>query len=41
MIEDMTAQRIGANEAAACIEALADVLVDCVERQCLPARKAP
>lgn len=31
MIEDMTVRRIGANEAAACIEALADVLIDCVE----------
>jgi GNAT superfamily N-acetyltransferase len=31
MIEDVTIRRIGANEAATCIEALADVLIDCVE----------
>ncbi|MBC8122747.1 MAG: GNAT family N-acetyltransferase [Gemmatimonadaceae bacterium] len=31
MSEEMTVRRIGANEAAGCIEALADVLVDCVE----------
>ena len=30
MIENVTVRRIGANEAAACIEALADVLIDCV-----------
>jgi GNAT superfamily N-acetyltransferase len=28
---DVTVQRIGADEAAACVEALADVLIDCVE----------
>ena len=31
MTEEMTVRRIGANEADACIEALADVLIDCVE----------
>jgi len=31
MIEQVTVRRVGANEAAACVEALADVLVDCVE----------
>ncbi len=31
MTEDVTVRRVGANEAAACIEALADVLIDCVE----------
>jgi len=31
MIEDVSIRRLGANEAAACVEALADVLVDCVE----------
>ena len=31
MIEDVTVRRIGADEAARCVEALADVLVDCVE----------
>lgn len=31
MLEDVTVRRIGANEAAGRIEALADVLVDCVE----------
>lgn len=31
MIEEMTVRRIGANEAAARIEVLADVLIDCVE----------
>jgi len=31
MSEDVTIRRIGANEAAACVEALADVLIDCVE----------
>ena len=31
MIERVTVRRVGPNEAAACVEALADVLVDCVE----------
>jgi GNAT superfamily N-acetyltransferase len=31
MTEDVTVRRVGANEAAACVEALADVLIDCVE----------
>ena len=31
MTGDVTIRRVGANEAAACVEALADVLVDCVE----------
>lgn len=31
MTADVTVRRIGANEAAACAEALADVLIDCVE----------
>jgi GNAT superfamily N-acetyltransferase len=31
MTEDLSVRRIGANEAAACAEALADVLIDCVE----------
>ena len=31
MIDDVTVRRIGANEAAACVDALADVLIDCVE----------
>src|ERR1700754_390887 len=29
--EQITVRRVGANEAARCMEALADVLVDCVE----------
>jgi GNAT superfamily N-acetyltransferase len=31
MMNDVTVRRIGAHEAAGCIEGLADVLVDCVE----------
>jgi GNAT superfamily N-acetyltransferase len=31
MIDDVTVRRVGTNEAAACVEALADVLIDCVE----------
>jgi GNAT superfamily N-acetyltransferase len=31
MIDQVTIRRVGANEAASCIEALADVLIDCVE----------
>jgi len=31
MTEQVTIRRIGANEAAACVEALADLLIDCVE----------
>jgi len=31
MHEDVTVRRIGANETAACVEALADLLIDCVE----------
>lgn len=31
MTANVTVRRVGANEAASCIEALADVLVDCVE----------
>jgi GNAT superfamily N-acetyltransferase len=31
MTEEVTVRRVGADEAAACVEALADVLVDCVE----------
>jgi GNAT superfamily N-acetyltransferase len=31
MIENVTVRRVGAIDAAACIEALADVLIDCVE----------
>jgi GNAT superfamily N-acetyltransferase len=31
MIEDVTIRRVGADEAHGCAEALADVLVDCVE----------
>ena len=31
MTHDITVRRVGANEAAACIEPLADVLMDCVE----------
>jgi len=31
MTEDLTVRRVGADEAAACVEALADVLIDCVE----------
>ncbi len=31
MTEDVLVRRVGADEAAACVEALADVLVDCVE----------
>jgi len=31
MIEDVTVRRIGANEASACVEALADLLIDCVQ----------
>lgn len=31
MIDDVTVRRVGATEAAECVEALSDVLVDCVE----------
>jgi GNAT superfamily N-acetyltransferase len=31
MSEEISVRRIGANEAVACVEALADVLIDCVE----------
>ncbi|MBC8736436.1 GNAT family N-acetyltransferase [Paraburkholderia sp. UCT31] len=31
MSDNVTIRRVGANEASACIEALADVLIDCVE----------
>ncbi len=31
MTSDVTIRRVGANEAATCVEALADVLIDCVE----------
>ena len=31
MSEDLSVRRIGANEAVACVDALADVLIDCVE----------
>jgi len=31
MIDNIYVRRVGANEAAACVEALADVLIDCVE----------
>ncbi|KAA1013796.1 GNAT family N-acetyltransferase [Paraburkholderia panacisoli] len=31
MIDNLSVRRVGANEAAACVEALADVLIDCVE----------
>lgn len=31
MIHDLTIRRLGANEAVACVDALADVLIDCVE----------
>ncbi|WP_374567446.1 N-acetyltransferase family protein [Ideonella sp.] len=31
MTEPMTIRRVGANEAAACVEELADLLIDCVE----------
>ncbi|MBB5442764.1 MULTISPECIES: GNAT family N-acetyltransferase [unclassified Paraburkholderia] len=31
MSDTMTIRRVGANEASACVEALADVLIDCVE----------
>ncbi|MEX3895278.1 N-acetyltransferase family protein [Paraburkholderia sp. BR10954] len=31
MIDNVTIRRVRANEAAACVEALADVLIDCVE----------
>jgi GNAT superfamily N-acetyltransferase len=31
MSEEVSVRRIGANEAVACVEALADVLIDCVE----------
>jgi GNAT superfamily N-acetyltransferase len=31
MNEEVSVRRIGANEAVACVEALADVLIDCVE----------
>jgi GNAT superfamily N-acetyltransferase len=31
MIDNVTMRRVGANEAAACLESLADVLIDCVE----------
>jgi GNAT superfamily N-acetyltransferase len=30
-VDDVTIRRVGPNEAAACVEALADVLLDCVE----------
>jgi GNAT superfamily N-acetyltransferase len=30
MIDDVTVRRVGANEAAACVEPLAEVLMDCV-----------
>jgi len=31
MIDSITIRRIGGNEASACVDALADVLIDCVE----------
>jgi GNAT superfamily N-acetyltransferase len=31
MAEDVIVRRVGANEVTACVEALADVLIDCVE----------
>jgi GNAT superfamily N-acetyltransferase len=31
MTEEVIVRRVGANEATACVEALADVLIDCVE----------
>ena len=31
LIENVTVRRVGADEAAACVEGLADVLIDCVE----------
>ncbi len=31
MTEDVSIRRVGPNEAAACVEGLADVLIDCVE----------
>lgn len=31
MSDNVTVRRVGANEASACVEALADVLIDCVE----------
>jgi GNAT superfamily N-acetyltransferase len=31
MTDDVTIRRVGAEEAAACVEGLADVLIDCVE----------
>lgn len=31
MIDHVTIRRIGANEASACVDALADLLIDCVE----------
>ena len=31
MSEDVSVRRVGANEAVACVDALADVLIDCVE----------
>jgi GNAT superfamily N-acetyltransferase len=31
MIDPITIRRVGANEASACVDALADVLIDCVE----------
>ncbi|MGF6701407.1 GNAT superfamily N-acetyltransferase [Paraburkholderia sp. MM5496-R1] len=31
MSDNVTIRRVGANEASACVEALADVLIDCVE----------
>ncbi|MFT4069973.1 GNAT family N-acetyltransferase [Paraburkholderia sp.] len=31
MIDNVTIRRVGANEASACVDALADVLIDCVE----------
>ena len=31
MTDTLTIRRVGANEASACVDALADVLVDCVE----------
>jgi GNAT superfamily N-acetyltransferase len=31
MIDTITVRRVGMNEAAACVDALADVLIDCVE----------
>ncbi|WP_416136238.1 GNAT family N-acetyltransferase [Aquabacterium sp. A7-Y] len=31
LVEDVRMRRVGPNEAAACVEALADLLIDCVE----------